>query len=67
MPTILLSTRRKRRINLNDLARHISRREGGLVECNIAQIMEVQKHLLDILGQEWRCNPRGVASLLKGR
>ncbi|MBE3039717.1 MAG: hypothetical protein IMZ62_13020 [Chloroflexi bacterium] len=67
MKTIVLSWQPKQVIDLNKLATAVSAREGGAENQKIAQISETQCHVLDLLGEEWRRNPRGVAALLESR
>ena len=62
---LVLSFKPKRKINLNKLAKEVSKREGLKKEVNIAQIKEVMKHTLNCLGQIFEHNPRGVADLLR--
>ena len=62
---MLLTLKLKRRINLNQFAVEISRREGGRKQVDIAQIKEVLRHTLALLGEEWSANPRGVVELLE--
>ena len=42
------------RINENKLAKEVTLREGGKINLSIGQIKEVQKHLLDILANDYR-------------
>jgi len=62
---ILLTLTKKHSINENDLSNNLADREAGAVQLSIAQIKEVQKHLLDILGEAYVSNPRGVIELIK--
>lgn len=65
---ILVITRKpKKKVNLQMLAIDVSRREGGKVNLPIAQVSEVQRHVLDLLAEELRRNPKGVIALLKER
>lgn len=61
----LISLKRQIRIDENLLAQDVSQLEGGKKLVDHAQIKEVQKHLLDCLGQMFKTNPRGVVALLK--
>ena len=54
-------------INLNDLAVLICEREGGKVNLSIAQVKEVLKHTLDLLGEEYVSHPMAVVELLVSR
>jgi len=62
---VLLTLTKKYSINENDLSNNLADREAGAVQLSIAQIKEVQKHLLDILGEAYASNPRGVIELIK--
>lgn len=61
----LISLKRYIRVDENLLAQEVSRLEGGKKVVDHAQIKEVQRHLLDRLGQTFKTNPRGVIELLK--
>lgn len=63
----IFSRKPKQRIDLNRLAHTVAGIEGKLDSQNIAQICEIQKIVLDLLADEWRANPRGVAELLERR
>lgn len=41
------------KLNLNKLAQEIAKREGGKKEVGIAQIKEILKITLNILGNHW--------------
>ena len=62
---LLISFKRYIRVDENLLAQDVSQLEGGKKLVDHAQIKEVQKHLLDRLGQMFKTNPRGVIELLK--
>jgi len=62
---IILTLKKKHRIDENELARAIAIREGKKEQVNIAQIKEVLKIALDILGEEFEGNPKGVIELLR--
>ena len=62
---VLLTLKHSVPIDENALSVRVSKAEGKKVELPIGQIKEVQKVLLDLLGQEWRGNPRGVIRLLR--
>lgn len=40
-----------KKLNLNELSRSVTLREGGKESVSIAQVKEVQRHMLDILSQ----------------
>ena len=62
---VLLTMKRSVPIDEHALSVEVSRVEGKKVELPIVQIKEVQKIVLDLLGEEWRRNPRGVIRLLR--
>lgn len=62
---LVFSLKRKVNIDENLLAQDLSRLEGGAKLVDHAQIKEVQKNLLDLLGKKLETNPRGVIALLR--
>ena len=53
-------------VNENLLAEEVARREGGKQKLSIAQVKEVMRHTLDILGENWsRGNEEDVIYLIK--
>lgn len=53
-------------VNENLLAEEVARREGGKEKLSIAQVKEVMKHTLDILGENWASgNEEDVIYLIK--
>lgn len=64
---VIISAKRQRPINLNNLAKAASQREGLKKQTNIAQIAEVQRHTIDLLAAEFKYNPAGVIDLLRKR
>ena len=52
------------RINQNKMAIEVTKREGGKVPVNIAQVKEVQKHVLDVLAEQ---SDKDVLALLNRR
>jgi len=62
---LILTLKRKVKVDENVLAKQVAHLEGGKEQVNIGQIKEVQKILLDLLGAELRVNPRGVIALLR--
>lgn len=53
------------RINLNDLARTITLREGRKQEVSIAQVKEVLRITLEELGDRLMVDPASVVGLLQ--
>jgi len=67
--SLILATKNKPKklINLNTMAVRISNMEAGKKEVNIAQIKEVLRCVLTLLGDELEDNPLGVIELLRLR
>lgn len=64
---LVFSLKRRRAVDLNALACEVAKREGLKVNQPIAQVEEVQRHVLDLLAEEFHGNPAGVVKLLKDR
>ena len=65
-PTMITvrTLRPHRHIDENMLAQAIAEREGLKEQVNIAQIKEVQRHLLDLLGETLVTEPAAVIALI---
>lgn len=62
---LVISLKRKSVIDENVMSEYATVLEGKEQSLSIAQVKEVQKILLDILGNHWKTNPRGVVALLR--
>lgn len=64
---LVLSRKKKVKVNLNDLAVNITRAEGMKKQVNIAQTKEVLRCTLQLLRNECKLNPKGFMELILGK
>ncbi|HOF19406.1 MAG TPA: hypothetical protein PK082_10895 [Phycisphaerae bacterium] len=64
---LVLSRKRKLTVNQNLLAEAICMMEGKKQALSIAQVKEVLRIALDLLGRELESNPKGTLELLRRR
>jgi len=51
------------RINLNEFAKEVAKREGKKRSLPIGQIKEVQRIILEMMGEKFKANPIGVMQM----